>query len=355
MNVWLVNQWLAVIKIVVIGQIILMLMLVLVILIRKSFLVFLNRRKAKKSEAMKKALQQSTIEYQVLSVKQIKQYRRSLVLLIPLMRDLDQTTHTDAWKKSREALLKQVLLPQAKQNASSSDWYKRYLATQVYQFSVDDLKTLMRLISDFIPLVALNAAKVAFQNPTQMVMDQLIACFTKNRRLQRWIFTQIMDIPKESLCFIFSHLNETKDPYARALCYQILDKHADAPQNIIGIKEDMNDEHLDLQIAALSYYCDSHPQDTHAILIEKIKSPHWEVRARAATLMGKIKDGFFISPLASSLRDESWWVRTNSAEALMRFGQAGIAVLKKQKPEIDQYAYDAANRALASFNQSDKK
>ena len=41
-------------------------------------------------------------------------------------------------------------------------------------------------------------------------------------------------------------------------------------------------------------------------------------------------------------------MRINAAESLFKLGKKGIALLKKQKPSIDQYAYDVAAQVLST-------
>jgi HEAT repeat protein len=63
--------------------------------------------------------------------------------------------------------------------------------------------------------------------------------------------------------------------------------------------------------------------------MKAISSPIWQMRARAAKLVGKNCDGSFAWVLEPLLNDENVWVRFRAAEGLINLGKIGIDLLKE--------------------------
>jgi HEAT repeat protein len=80
-------------------------------------------------------------------------------------------------------------------------------------------------------------------------------------------------------------------------------------------------------------------------LQKAVTSGDWRMRAKAATALGDIEDPSSRGALATSLRDENFWVRRNSAAALTHI-PGGTEVLHEALEGDDAYAGDAAAEAL---------
>jgi HEAT repeat protein len=77
----------------------------------------------------------------------------------------------------------------------------------------------------------------------------------------------------------------------------------------------------------------------------------WYVRAHAAEALGRISDSSAATALGEALRDESWWVRRNALDALVRIGTAAKPALLKALESDDRFAQDCATEALAALGQ----
>jgi len=82
--------------------------------------------------------------------------------------------------------------------------------------------------------------------------------------------------------------------------------------------------------------------DLHAAL----RDPVWQVRAQAATALGRLGDPGAVDDLEHAMADRSWWVRTNAAIALGELGEAGAIALERVAAGRDPYAAERAREAL---------
>lgn len=78
-----------------------------------------------------------------------------------------------------------------------------------------------------------------------------------------------------------------------------------------------------------------------------LADPVWQVRAHAATAVGKAQMQSLVPDLGVLLGDRSWWVRTKAARALYELGDPGIAMLESvARTHEDSYARAMALRVL---------
>jgi HEAT repeat protein len=78
-----------------------------------------------------------------------------------------------------------------------------------------------------------------------------------------------------------------------------------------------------------------------------LRDPIWQVRAHAATVVGRAQMTDMARELASQLGDPSWWVRLNAARALRELGNPGLRLLESvAEHHEDSYARGMALRIL---------
>lgn len=338
-------------KIMCLLQVFLIFMLVFSIYIYK---IYINRRNKKKNKIALKIdslFNQYIKQHTEITPADFKLFRYDLIDLLSIIKrfDVQYKTNSD-WQKNKNHLMKSFLLPKARKNATKRSWYKRYIATQIFQvfFEKKDLTVIKQLIADQVPLIALNATKIAATTPSAAIIEQLITSFSANRILQNALFIQAIELTPPALLLVAKHLNHEKDLYSRVFCYQLLNNHPEVCPEEKQIQKDINSKNLDLQIAALTFYCSTKPKNLTSFFAEKIQDERWEIRARIAKLIGMSGDTSVCQLLGNVLRDPNWWVRINAAESLYQLGSEGIAILKQQNPEDDRFAYDAAERVLAT-------
>jgi len=81
-------------------------------------------------------------------------------------------------------------------------------------------------------------------------------------------------------------------------------------------------------------------------VIDALTDPEWQIRAVACNLIGDMAIKGAIDRLISLLTDESWFVRKNSAAALVSLGRIGILGLFTALNSDDRYARDMVVQTL---------
>lgn len=80
-----------------------------------------------------------------------------------------------------------------------------------------------------------------------------------------------------------------------------------------------------------------HP-DSGPALAKLLEDPDWPPRAMAAKALGRARWEPAVSALCTALRDREWWVRANAAEALRLIGPKGLDALEKMLDDQDVFA-----------------
>jgi len=86
-------------------------------------------------------------------------------------------------------------------------------------------------------------------------------------------------------------------------------------------------------------------QPDHPLLESAPRDAHWEARAVAAAHLHSPRAGA-IEGLRNALRDSNFHVRRNAADALLRMGESGVAVLRQMLESEDRFARDTSRSAL---------
>jgi len=265
------------------------------------------------------------------------------------------------WLLIKTQLIDSVLKPRARVLAKSHRWINQYLAVQCYAYGIDlkDESLLLKLIHHKILLVCLGAACVVFKYPTTQSVDVLIDVLAKGRRLNQSFFievlTKISFSEKKRLAPFFTvRLECEEDPYVRSFCYRMAMHLAASTEVLTRVKQDALSNNLELKLAAINYLSINHSIDSLNFLIKLIDDKQFEVRALIVKLLGKFHHETVLPLLENKLKDPAWWVRINSADSLLKLGKEGIAVLQRQSPEDDRFAYETAQKVLVTLHQSDK-
>lgn len=111
----------------------------------------------------------------------------------------------------------------------------------------------------------------------------------------------------------------------------------------------LNSKNPDLRAASLKVLVSMQQVPSEAVpeVYALLEDPVWFVRAQAALACKAIKSEQVTTLLYDALADEAWWVRHNSAQALLELGPEGHQTLQlamHQHP--DRYARDMASQSL---------
>jgi len=283
-------------------------------------------------------------------------FKRNIAILLECLLAFEKECSKDLkWLILKKQIINNVLKPRARVLASSRRWLNKYLAVQCYAYGIDskDERFLLQLIQHKILLVSLGAAQVIFKYPTTKSVDVLIDAISDNRRLNHSFFIEILTtVTNEEKAvlarFFMNRLHREKDPYVKSFCYRMA-THLPASRMLFNlIKQDLLSTNIELKLSAITYLSILPAKLSTEILISLLNDEQFEVRAVVVKLLGEGHHEAAIPLLEAKLRDDAWWVRINAANALLKFGQAGITVLQRQTIEKDRFAYETAQRVLIS-------
>lgn len=276
----------------------------------------------------------------------------SLNPLLEIIKKIDQQFNKNvAWGKKREEIMQNWILPEARKLSDSTDWFDRFTACQAFELAIQqnpvDEPIVKKLLYDEIPIVALDAEKIAIRFNSQTLVDAIADCFSKTRHVQQSFYAELLPEDSKTLAPLFANtLSRSDSPYVKAFCYRALSVFLESFETIPSLEQDIHSENLELKLAALNYLAHTDSKKAEIELKAALKNPVWEVRAKAANLLGRLQIVSSAHLLETTLRDSEWWVRINSAEALLKLGEPGIKILKDQTPEKDRFAYETAQSVL---------
>ncbi len=273
------------------------------------------------------------------------------LLLLTIINEWDKEPPNASWPTIRQNLIHAVILPNARKQALSRSWNTRYLACQSFHlaFDANDEVLLQQLMTDPIIIVSIHAALIAMTSNNQTLINTFIDIFSKGRHIQQSLFADFSSTTNPHLTTLIHHsLQHEKNPYVKAFCYRLLSHNIHQNKPIPMSFVDVESHHLELKMAALNYVFEQDKKLVLPVLMRNVHSPHWQMRAKSAQLLGKIAHSSTAMALEKMLHDEVWWVRIRAAEALLNLGELGISLLTQQTKEHDRYAYDAAMSVLSN-------
>jgi hypothetical protein len=245
-----------------------------------------------------------------------------------------------------EKIVNAVLLPSGRRLIKKYNYIQKYYATicLYYKFELEDEPSLLKLLAYSMNLVSINAAITIFRHGSDALLEKAIKHLSGWDELQQNVIAHlIVDYRPKSSKILFDYLEKEKAQAVRAFCYRLLLLLPFEPKTITHLDEDLGSEFLDLRVAALNYLIKA--KDI-ARLRTFMQADEWIFRAKAAHALGKLLDEESLDSLTQALSDTEWWVRLRSAEALLRFGEKGVAILKQQSSKQNALAAEVAKEVL---------
>lgn len=245
------------------------------------------------------------------------------------------------------------LLSRALRNLHSLDWTKRDVAAMhlgIYglQGTVADLVSLLR---DRRVEVRYTAARSLGSIGSPEAVQAVISLMD---------YPELLDTPRV-LEIVHSMGAQASEPLQR-----LLESNGHRPEvkllaiDLIGdLREysmvselhhtlrSLNTEETLRAVRALGKF--SAPQTTSDI-IRLVGDRSWQVRAQAVKAIGQLQIDLAIPQLVEALRDPSYWVRYNSAIALVALGDNGIRALAGERWTRDKFARDVAQYQIERLN-----
>lgn len=342
-----------IIKLVSIIQFLLIVLIFLLFFAVKIYTYYNNKRHQELQKKINKILIGLTEQTKPFKIKIIRYFKRHPLILMENIYTLDASIKHPRWPEIRAKIIDLIILPKARTYSNSFFWNRRYFACQFFALSLqkEDEDVIVSLMQDPIPLVSITASQLAIKLNAQHIIDAFIDIFSQARRIQQSFYSQIMSTadPKTTL-FIKNRIHRETNPYIKAFCYRTL-MYFPPPKDaapINKIKADIYSKNIELKISSLTYFAYVSPDRSRDICLDFLNDKHWEVRAKAAQLLGMLGNESLAPVLEASLKDSQWWVRVNAAESLASLGGEGIKILKKQKRQGNKNAYEVANQILST-------
>lgn len=327
------------------------LLVIFIVFLTYAFRIILFRKK-ENSAAIKREIKHFFLKH-LLTKKPIvaslfpKRWKR-LEIIFSLMKEMDEENETKDWLHLKKKILKEIVLPLAREAAVSHDWVLRFFSAQVFSLYSEksDAELIIKLINDSVPLVVINIIKAALASSEEIVQI-LIERISQERRFAQTIYLQAFDsLGEDKLSMIMLVLKNAEDPYMRTSCYRIF-LYAKLKKMSWDMTKDLNSENLELKLAAIRFFSYHEKSQAIALLVSLLQDEKWEVRVVALSCLESLFAKSKMKEIAECLHDSEWWVRLHAANTLKKFGDEGLAILKKQSPEEDQYAFDIAQYVLS--------
>lgn len=344
------NVIIHIVKSIAIAQVIVIIFLVILCYVMKYIYYIKQKKKLRVSERIQQDIKSLLNKNIKLTDPLLDIFQKHTFNVLSILLTLQTKKNTFLnWDKTLQILTDKVLKPVARKYATSHHWFKRYLATQffIFGFNKKDHPLIKKLITDEYLLISLNAAKLVTKYPTYDLLKVLIKTFAEGRRAQQRTEAVLLTEYKQNFTpMVWKILEKTKNPYSRAFCYRLLQQLVPAKEVNNATKEDLLSNNIELKLAVLHYLSSVKNKEANDLIMQNSENNNWEIRAAAVKILGIRKDIHALHILNKSLKDKVWWVRINAANALAMLGEKGINILKKQKPQIDLFAYEVAQSIL---------
>lgn len=242
------------------------------------------------------------------------------------------------WDKRKIELIRDVMLPQARQFINKSSWEKRYLLVLCFDYYISskDYSLLIKLIKDNNLIISFNAMKVASKvGHPELLKEILERLKTEAHIFQAFAIHSLAPSP-ELIKIIGEALTSTDNPWLKKICYEILRVTGSIVEYFDFTQADCYNENINVRLAAirvLPYIDKNRYLDTYEQLIH---DKNWMVRNVIVRTLGELQDPAALYLLKCSLKDKEWWVRTNAAKTLSYYGDLGQKILQQYKNDREK-------------------
>ncbi|WP_408069204.1 HEAT repeat domain-containing protein [Legionella pneumophila] len=242
------------------------------------------------------------------------------------------------WEKKRIEIIRDLMLPQARQFINKRSWEKRYLLVLCidYYISPKDYNLLIKLIKDNNLIISFNAMRVASQIGHPELLKEILERLKSEAHIFHAFAIHSLAASPELIKIIGEVLTSTDNPWLKKICYEILRVTSSIPEYFDFTKADCYNENINVRLAAIrvlpyidkNRYLDSYKQLIH--------DKNWIVRNVIVRTLGELQDPASLDLLKSSLNDKEWWVRTNAAKTLSYYGVLGQKILEQYKDDREK-------------------
>lgn len=143
----------------------------------------------------------------------------------------------------------------------------------------------------------------------------------------------------------YEQMLSVKDKYVVRIVIKVIgyEKIVELAPNI---RPYLNSDHKDTKISAIDSLGNLEDRESYETIRSLCKDETWEIRSAAIKAISQIDLEASVDVLVQALSDSQWWVRYNSASALVHYKDIS-QVLDKVMQSNDQFAKDILNYAIA--------
>ena len=232
----------------------------------------------------------------------------------------------------------------------SGDWLKRMrtLRMMLYVARTEELELLKSLPLQRHPerlAVCFVFARLGEIDP---LLEQLRSLQLQQRHASQPISAMLWSMSPSNIHALMQRWGEIPDPFLRRALL-ITAATAAPASGLEMLPKAAADSTLEIRIGACLAACQMSAPRVRGLLLTLLEDETWEVRGQAAKALGVLRDRHAMDALCAAMGDRSFWVRQNSAVAIGRMGDEGLARLAQiVRDGADRYAVDAARQVLSS-------
>ncbi|HEX6850198.1 MAG TPA: HEAT repeat domain-containing protein [Candidatus Polarisedimenticolaceae bacterium] len=222
---------------------------------------------------------------------------------------------------------------------SSRRWWKRADCAEKLGLAVARRAApeLPRLLRDDVAEVRLRAAKALGAVGGHAAVSPLVHALAD---ASRWSTIRVADILASMGPTVTAELAHAFPglPVAAKLAALDVVGRIKSPDSVPWLVQRLRDPERDVRARAAHAIGEIGDPAAGRSLAALLRDPEWPVRAMAAKAIGRLRHADAASALCDSLRDREWWVRANAGDALRRLGDRGVEALERMLDDADVFA-----------------
>lgn len=175
-----------------------------------------------------------------------------------------------------------------------------------------------------IPYVITTSSKQVLQKYLERLVHE-------SEAMQIFSMDALFESKETTLSFVKEIYEESNSKEIRLICLKVLCKKTGF-LSMQALQKDLSEQELQNQWWAIRSLANIPSKETTQVLSSFLNHPHWQIRALACFILGKIGDKSILPLLLEKLSDENEWVKIAAVFALSHFDEG-----KKHLDEMKKY------------------
>jgi hypothetical protein len=238
------------------------------------------------------------------------------------------------------------LLSYVLKSLKSKDYKKVALSCKILgEFgSESSVLDLLKVLDKKIPDIQYNALMALSKIGDMESLVTAFATLNENNTLSERSLIEIVDSFNGDKISLYHKMIFDEDPFISSIFIKSSGNYMDFALNDI-IASFIKEINLTRKIASIKVIGQTYDIRYIDDLIECMKDDSWQVRAIAASSLGKLESGSSLPILIGALNDKEWWVRRNSAQAIFMIPH-GVKEIEAVFLAQDSFAKDSILSAM---------